>query len=149
MNQGTVTAKRGQKRCVSESTKLPKYTRGGISFKDENVKVDDGVKGWSSEGILRFNELYKFVTKDRKKNPEFIKQWLEIEKENLSGLKKRKRKDVASLPPAKHELFSDTDESVPPTPEKRQGQAVATPIFTSEEKEQDDSVTDMDSNAED
>ena len=143
LNKGMVTSTRGQKRCVSESNILPKYTRGGISFKDEKMKVKEGVKGWSSKGILRFNELYKFVSKDRKQHPDFIQQWLALEKENLSGKKKRKKKDVESVPVAKHELFSDTDESVPPTPEKRQGQAVAMPIFTSKEKEQDDSVTDL------
>ena len=138
LNKGMVTSTRGQKRCVSESNLLPKYTRGGISFKDDKMKVKEGVKGWSKEGILRFNEIYKKITKDRKQHPEFITKWLEEEKVNFSGQKKRKRKNVEMLPVAKHELFSDTDESVPATPENKRQSTVRVHQFTSEEKEHDD-----------
>ena len=42
------------------------------------------------------------------------------------------------LPVAKHELFSDTDESVPATPENKRQSTVRVHQFTSEEKEHDD-----------
>ena len=53
---------------------------------------------------LRFNDL---VSEDRK-NPEFIKKWLENERENMSDGKRRK-KDIQEMPAAKHELFSDEE----------------------------------------
>ena len=143
ISKGMVTSTRGQKRCVSESKILPKYTRGGISFVDDSVKAKEGTKGWSNKGILRFNELYKMVSKDRKKHPDFIKKWLELEKQNMSENKKRKKKNKESVPVAKHELFSDTDESVPATPDRKRQATTPVHRFTSEEQEQDDSLTDV------
>ena len=44
---------------MSLSDKKPKYTRGGILY-SSNLNRDDG-KGWSNEGIERFNELFDLV----------------------------------------------------------------------------------------
>ena len=49
----------------------PKYTRGGS-------KTVRGIgKGWTKEGIERFNELYLTVKNDRQKHPKFIRGWLD------------------------------------------------------------------------
>ena len=49
----------------------PKYTRGGS-------KTVRGIgKGWTKEGIERFNELYLMVKNDRRKHPKFIRGWLD------------------------------------------------------------------------
>ena len=107
LNDGKMTSRRGQKRATSESKVMPKYTRGGITYAAGNR--EDGQKGWSKEGILRFNALYDLVSEDRKKNPEFIKKWLESERENMSDGKRRRKKDIPEMPAAKHELFSDEE----------------------------------------
>ena len=80
LNDGKMTSRRGQKRAMSESKVMPKYTRGGITYAAGNR--EDGQKG---------NALYDLVSEDRKKNPEFIKKWLESERENMSDGKRRKR----------------------------------------------------------
>ena len=46
--------------------------------------------------------MYDLVSEDRKKNPDFIKKWLESERENMSDEK-------TEIPEAKHELFSDEE----------------------------------------
>ena len=169
-NEGKMVSKRGRKRSVCESLIPPKYTRGGITFKKQkrneeeneaktneedgtktNEEVDakanklDGMKGWTSEGILCFNELYDMVTKDRRKHKDFIKGWLEREKEDLFSTQNRKRKDVKELPKARHELFSDNEDSVAETPERKRPATTKVTPFTGQEDEQEDSVTDVDS----
>ena len=53
--------------------------------------------------------MYDLVSEDRKKNPDFIKKWLESERENMSDGKRRRKKDIPEMPAAKHELFSDEE----------------------------------------
>ena len=53
LNDGKMTSRRGQKRAMSESKVMPKYTRGGITYAGGNR--EDGQKGWCKEGILQFN----------------------------------------------------------------------------------------------
>ena len=53
--------------------------------------------------------MYDLVSEDRKKNPDFIKKWLESERENMSDGKRRRKKDIPEMPVAKHELFSDEE----------------------------------------
>ena len=68
--------------------------------KDANTSVDNSInsilrqgrrnakmykvffKGWSAEGILRYNELYAMVKEDRKSNRSFTTNWLVQRKEN-------------------------------------------------------------------
>ena len=63
----------------------PKYTRGGLqNGRDTSIGVG---KGWSMEGICRFNILLHQVRNDREKHPDFIKSWLasKQKKGKLSG----------------------------------------------------------------
>ena len=51
------------------------YTRGGI--KCDKTDITHSVKGWSDEGIARFNALFDQVKKDRAGKPDFETDWLE------------------------------------------------------------------------
>ena len=62
----------------------------------ESNKEGDQQKGWTNEGILRFNELYEIVSKDRKKNPGFVSDWLKLEAEKFIGKRRRPKKDYAN-----------------------------------------------------
>jgi hypothetical protein len=89
------------------------YTRGGIKY--DKTDVTQSVKGWSDEGISRFNELFDQVKKDRGANPGFGRKWLEARKsaqeEEGATAKKRKRQPTQ----ARSELFeSDNDKDIAP-----------------------------------
>jgi hypothetical protein len=75
LRKGEVTPKRGQKRREFESDVPTRYTKGGIVY-DKTVKNNDP-KGWSAEGIKRYNELYATVKEDRKTNKTLTINWLE------------------------------------------------------------------------
>ena len=47
----------------------------GCPQKKQNVKQGD--KGWSKDGILRFNALFAQVDADRKAHPTFVRDWVE------------------------------------------------------------------------
>jgi hypothetical protein len=51
------------------------YTRGGIKY--YKTSETQSVKGWSAEGIMRFNTLFDLVKRDRAENPDFERHWLE------------------------------------------------------------------------
>ena len=71
MSNGELATKKGTKMRSVQSTVLPKYTHGGTTY-DKDAEKKAGVKirkGWSLNGINRFNQLYDFVLKDRKKHP--------------------------------------------------------------------------------
>ena len=108
--KGEVTPKRGQKRREFESDVPTKYTKGGIVY-DQTAKKQHP-KGWSSEGIQRFNELFDSVKQDRKENKSFIKKWLTNKRAQMIGnTQSRKRKQPQ--PQARIELLeSDDDDSI-------------------------------------
>jgi hypothetical protein len=88
---GEVTPKRGQKRREFESDVPTRYTEGGIVY-DKTVK-NNHPKGWSAEGIKRYNKLYATVKEDPKSNKAFTINWLEERKTNLlDAVQTRKRK---------------------------------------------------------
>ena len=84
----------------------PKYTHGGIIYKEAAVRerAAKDVKGWSNEGIRRYNALFHEVKKDRKEHPTFITNLLNSirQKKRKEMCKKRKRDDVT---PACNEFF--------------------------------------------
>jgi hypothetical protein len=91
LRKGEVTPKRGQKRREFESDVPTRYTKGGIVY-DKTVKKNNP-KGWSAEGIKRYNKLYATVKEDRKTNKTFTMNWLEKRKANLlNAVQTRKRK---------------------------------------------------------
>ena len=70
------------------STIQPRYTRGGL--KNGKCRQIGIGKGWSMEGIFRFNKLVQFVRQDHFKNPDFVTNWLKSRKQD-EGSKSRKR----------------------------------------------------------
>ena len=79
------------------STVTPKFTRGGLARDEHGNKKrtssSDAMKGWSAQGIQRFNELYDLVAADRRLNPDFFTEWLRKMKSTVSStvVKKKKR----------------------------------------------------------
>ena len=108
LRKGKVTPKRGQKRREFESDVPTRYTKGGMVY-NKTVKNNDP-KGWSAEGIKRYNELYASVKKDRKTNKMFTMNWLEKKKANLlDAVQTRKRKRPQQQ--ARIELLNSEDDN--------------------------------------
>ena len=69
-----------------------RYTRGGLSnLNRKGINTVEVKKGWTLQGIKRFNYLFEFVKKDRMKHSQFFYEWLNEEKK-LKGTKIVKRK---------------------------------------------------------
>ena len=87
----------------------PKYTYGGIVYSKE--KSVSNSKGWTKEGIERFNELFDRVNQDRKLNPLFVKRWLRekrAEKSNTKTARKKSNQDIV-LPRDELDYFAKTN----------------------------------------
>ena len=113
-NKGPVMQRRGVKHRGFQSDVPTLYTRGGIKY--DKTDMTQSVKGWSEEGIARFNALFDQVIADRAQNPGFERRWLEARKsaqeEEGTTTKKRKRQPTQ----ARSELLdSDDDEDIAPT----------------------------------
>ena len=113
-NEGAVMQRRGVKQRAFQSDTPTLYTRGGIKY--DKTDVTQSVKGWSDNGIKRFNALFEQVKQDRATNPEFERSWLVERKSALeevgAGPNKRKRQPTQ----ARSELFeSDDEDDIAPT----------------------------------
>ena len=84
---------------------LPKYTCGGAMPGSQADHTGDFGKGWTNEGIQRFNELFDKVKEDRLNHLHFITKWLEKARERLRDQIKKATKDVEAMPRARHELL--------------------------------------------
>jgi hypothetical protein len=104
-HEGSVMQQRGVKQRRFESDVPTMYTRGGIKY-DKYQSKDGEKKGWSDEGIIRFNALFEMVKRDRTANSNFEEGWLEARKakqaEEGAKVAKRKRTRVS----ATSELFA-------------------------------------------
>lgn len=90
------------------SNERPKFTSGGNIYTDgDNVKT----KGWSQAGIEKFNRIYEKVKEDRRRNPDFLKNFILEEKEKLQKPNVRRARTV-HIPEfqAKHDDFSDWED---------------------------------------
>ena len=65
----------------------PKYTRGGL--RNGSRREIGTVKGWSAEGIVRFNQLLFLVHQDRVNHRNFIGMWIAKRKSELDMAVKR------------------------------------------------------------
>ncbi len=105
-NEGGVMQQRGVKQRCFQSDIPTLYTRGGIKY-DKFESKEGEKKGWSDDGILRFNELFAMVKLDRAANSNFEADWLEMRKatqaEEGAKVSKRKRTRVS----ATSELFAE------------------------------------------
>jgi hypothetical protein len=112
-NKGAVMQRRGVKQRAFQSDTPTLYTKGGIKY--DKTDMRQSVKGWSDEGIARFNVLFEQVKRDRETTPLFERRWL-AERNKARGevganLKKRKRQPTQ----ARSELFeSDNEEDIAP-----------------------------------
>ena len=110
MNDGNLVSSRGRGKRHTECTIQPKYTRvGGISSSQEEKSIEMG-KGWTHEGIERFNTLFDKVREDHKKNSSFGKNWIAKERLRLNEQIKKASKRYETIPKARHELFSDSED---------------------------------------
>jgi hypothetical protein len=108
-NAGGLMQQRGVKHRRFESDVPTLYTRGGIKYHTHQSREGERQKGWSDDGIIRFNELYEMVKRDRTANINFEASWLNARKETQAkegaGVSKRKRTRVA----ATSELFAEDE----------------------------------------
>ncbi len=112
-NKGPVMQRRGIKQRAFQSDVPTLYTRGGIKY--DKTEMEQSVKGWSEEGIARFNALFDQVIADRAENPDFERNWLIARKcaqdEEGTTAKKRKRQPTQ----ARSEILdSDDDNGIAP-----------------------------------
>jgi hypothetical protein len=92
-NKGPVMQQRGVKQRGFQSNVPTVYTRGGIKY--DKTDMTQSVKGWSEEGIARFNALFDQVIVDCARNPNFERKcWLEARKsaQEEEGITEKKRK---------------------------------------------------------
>ena len=94
----------------------PKYTAGGIKYNDESILESSKSKGWSVEGIKRFNELYQKIIDDRKEHKTWMNNFIRRERRRLENEKaKRKPRPVKTIPEACRDSFQAIER--PPAPE--------------------------------
>jgi len=67
----------------------PVFTDGNLLYHKEDNKI---TKGWSNEGLQKFNDFYQKCEEDRKKFPDFNRKFLEEEREESKKSKKYSRK---------------------------------------------------------
>ena len=116
--------RKGNQTRVWMSDVQTKYSRGGIKYNHGN---DGGTKsstskGWTVEGINRFNRLYRKVEKDRRQHPGFLKVLQEHQKTVRTAARQRNVDPVAYVP-ALHSLFDDMEDVV--TSQSEQGSSSA------------------------
>lgn len=100
-----------KRKRTNRSSVRTKYTTGGHHYKVGNTSErENSGRGWSEEGIERFNKFFDMVDKDRETRPEFFEDFLDKAKEVY--LKKRHKDSELAMSQRvvpKHELF-DSDE---------------------------------------
>ena len=101
-NGGIPKQRRGDRSRKIDSEIEPKYTKGGLKYSAED-KISK-TKGWTPEGIKRYNELFLLVKTDRLKRPTFMKKFKEEQKLAINRTrKKQKRTSVKAV----HSMWED------------------------------------------
>ena len=101
---GIPSQRRGDTKRTVMSDVEAKYTRGGIKL--SNDRESQKQKGWTPDGIKRFNTLFAAVKKDRLKRHKFDKKFIKHLRESQNkrvGPKKRKYETVL----AAHSLWEE------------------------------------------
>ena len=114
-HKGPVMQQRGVKQGAFQSDIPTVYTRGGIKY-DKTSVTQSSVKGWSAEGIVRFNMLFDLVKRDGAEKPDFERCWLTAGRKAQAeeGATPKKRK--LPRPQARSELFeSENEDNIAPT----------------------------------
>jgi len=85
------------------------YTTGGIRYM--HGKESRSTNGWTSEGIKRYNELFRMVKRDRAERPGVFKEWVEeLFESNDADLGKRREVGVnlsSHETPIESDLFNE------------------------------------------
>jgi hypothetical protein len=111
-HKGPVMQERGVKQREFQSDIPTVYTRGGIKY--NKTSVMQWVKGWSAEGIVRFNMLFDLVKRDWAEKPDFERRWLAAGQKAQAEEGPKKHK--LPQPQARSELFeSENEDNVAPT----------------------------------
>ena len=103
-NGGMPSQRRGDTKRTFDSDIEAKYTRGGIKLSHD--KESQKRKGWTHDGIKRFNTLFAFVRKDKLKRPKFdarCNKQLRESLEQSNGSKKRRCETIV----ATHSLWEE------------------------------------------
>ena len=69
---GIPTQRRGDRTKQCDSDIEPMYTHGGIKY---TTATKTKTKGWTKQGIERYNELFVLVARDRIKHPSFLRKF--------------------------------------------------------------------------
>lgn len=115
---GEPPTSRGTRKKKFQSQIQPRYTRGGNIYEEPDgssnqdtdtlPKIKRG-KGWTNEGIERYNELFKQVGADRANNPLFIKRFLKAKKAEKDVVEDLTPKKVKNIVIPIDELGDDMD----------------------------------------
>ena len=85
------------------------YTTGGIRYL--HGKEGRSTNGWTSEGIKRYNELFRLVKQDRAERPRIFKEWVEDLFESSDTPLEKRREVGVNLSnhetPIESDLFSE------------------------------------------
>ncbi len=88
---------------MKESNVVPLWTNGGQNKKDRNNGSTGKHKGWSNEGVNRFNQLMVGVMRNRKNFPNFdtdlLQKWQEERQENGKKKKHKKTDETPEVEP--------------------------------------------------
>ena len=101
---GIPKQQRGVRKREYTSDVPPKYTQGGIKYSEGNQKQ---TKGWTNQGIQRYNELFKMVTEDRRHKKFLIKF-----KKQQGDSKPKQLKDKPATIKAVHSLWKEDDKEL-------------------------------------
>ena len=113
-HKGPVMQQRGVKQREFQSDVPTMYTRGGIKY--DKTSVTQSVKGWSAEGIVRFNTLFDLVKCNRAENPDFERRWLAARRRTQAEDSATPKKRKLQQPQARSELFeSENEDDIAPT----------------------------------
>lgn len=104
-NGGMPKQRRGDRTKQLDSEIPPKYTHGGIKY---TARETSQSKGWSDEGIKRYNELYALVSRDRLNHPNFMVKFKTKSQETVGAKTQKKEQETVK---AVHSLWVDDNAS--------------------------------------
>jgi len=101
---GIPSQRRGDTKRTFTSDIEAKYTRGGIKLSSDQVSQKQ--KGWTQDGIKRFNALFASVMKDRLRRPTFDAKFIKhVRERQTQPIQSKKRKYENVL--AAHSLWDE------------------------------------------
>ena len=101
--------------AITISDVRPKYTEGGISYSYDTDSTSNRGRGWSEAGRICFNALVDLVIKSRSDHPNFLKNFVEKERQKMQDRKQRKQRHnrLENVVLPKHDKFCDEEVHTP------------------------------------